>query len=82
MDPLIHLSKEYGIDRSEVETLCRYSNSRAPGGFAAYNIQISPVWYRVYLNLTCVSIYMPDNSLLFKRSLNSGPSDNHTISTI
>ena len=28
-------SKEYGIDRSEVETLCRYSNSRAPGGFAA-----------------------------------------------
>ena len=30
--PAIYMSTEYNIDCSEEEILCRYSNSRAPGG--------------------------------------------------
>ena len=35
------LPKEYDIDRQESEMTCRYSNSRAPGGFAVYGRQNS-----------------------------------------
>ena len=32
------LPTEYNIDHPESEMTCRYSKSRAPGGFAAYDI--------------------------------------------
>ena len=31
----------FNIDRPESEMTCHYSNSRAPGGFAAYDINPS-----------------------------------------
>ena len=56
------LPMEYNIDCPESEMTCGYSNSRVPGGFAAYNINPSEAlakWLQglpvTHLHLTMVS---------------------------